>query len=89
MHKALDGAPRIVADRVVALGGIADELSRIRHELAGDRIGGVAALDELGQRRRETDRIALGDSFERPKALRLGQARFDKVYGAGQAAGWF
>src|SRR6202044_1379900 len=36
MHKPPGRAPGIVADRIVAFGGIADEFTRIRHELAGD-----------------------------------------------------
>jgi hypothetical protein len=87
MHKPPDRAPGIVADRIVAFGGIADEFTRIRHELAGDRVRRILELDEVGQRRREADRITFGDGLELPKPLRRGQSRFDKIFRAGQAAG--
>ena len=51
MHQPLDRAHGVVADRIVALGGIADELSRVGHELTRDRVGGVFGPDEGGQRR--------------------------------------
>ena len=88
MHKPLDRAPGIVADRVVALGRVAKELSRVRHELKRDRIGGTARLDEIGQRRCEPDRIMPGHGLKLLKALWPGKPRFDEIRGAGQAAGF-
>ena len=44
-------------------------------------------LDEVGQRRREPDRIKLRDGLELLKPLRLRQSRFHKIFRAGQAAG--
>ena len=64
MHQPLDGAHGVVADRIVALGGIADELTRVGHELARDRVARVFGPDEGGERRRKADRIALGDRLE-------------------------
>ena len=46
MHQPLDRAHGVVADRIVALGGIADELTRVGHELTRDRVGRVAGLEQ-------------------------------------------
>src|SRR5580658_1267291 len=59
MHQPLDGALGVVADRIVALGGIANQLARVRHELTRDRVARVFGPDEGGERRRKSDRIAV------------------------------
>ena len=87
MHEPVDRTLGVVANRVVALGGIADELTRIGHELTCDRIGGIFGLDELGQRRGEPDRVAPGDGFELLKPLRRGKPRLHESFGSRQAAG--
>jgi len=98
MHQARNWAHRVVADRVVALGRIADELSGVWHELARDRVGGIAGPDERGKRRRDGDRIAPGDRLELLEPFRRGEPRFDEGSGGGQtlrrwldghASGWF
>ena len=98
MHQAMNWAHRVVADRVVALGGIADQLPGVGHELARDRVGGIAGLDERGKRRRDGDRIAPGDGLELREPFRRGEPRFDQGSGGGQtvrrsldghASGWF
>jgi hypothetical protein len=81
MHKPLDRAPGIVADRIVAFSRIADELTRVRYELTRDWVGGIAGLDEVGQRRREPNRIALGDGLELRKSFPPGQSRFNEIVG--------
>ncbi len=86
MHQPLDRAHGVVADRIVALGGIADELTCVGHELARDRVARVFGPDEGGERRRKADRIAAGDRLELLKSFRAGQPRFDEILGAGQAA---
>ena len=87
MHEPVDRTLGVVANRVVALGGIADELTRIGHELTRNRIGGIFGLDELGQRRGEPDRVAPGDGFELSKPLRRGKSRLHESFGSRQAAG--
>ena len=62
MHQPLDRAHGVVADRIVALGGIADELTRIGHELARDRVARVFGADQRGQRRRKADRVTPGEA---------------------------
>ena len=86
MHQPLDGALGVVADRIVALGGIADQLARVRHELTRDRVARVFGPDEGGERRRKADRIAASDRLELLKSFRAGQPRFGEILGAGQAA---
>src|ERR1700679_3851001 len=86
MHQPVDGATGVVADRIVALGGIADELARVRHKLTRDRVARVFRSDEGGERRRKADRIALADRPELWKPLPAAQPRFDEILGAGQAA---
>ena len=46
MHEPFDRTHRVVANRIVALGGIANEFARVGHELTRDRVGGVVGLDE-------------------------------------------
>ena len=46
MHQPLDRAHGVVADRIVALRGIADELTRVGHELTRDRVAGIAGLEQ-------------------------------------------
>ena len=82
----MTGLLGIVADRVVVLGWIAHELTRVRHELKRDWIGGIVGLDEVGQRRRKPNRIALGDGNELRKPFRLRQSRFNEIVGGGQAS---
>ena len=98
MHQATNWAHRVVANRVVALGRIADQLSSVRHELACDRVGGIAGPDERGKRRRDGDRVARGDRLELREPFRRGEPRFDERSGGGQtvrrsldghASGWF
>jgi hypothetical protein len=86
MHQSLDWAPGVVADRIVALGRIADELARVRHELKRDRVARVFQPDEGGKRRRNADRIALGNRTELWKQFRASQPRLDEILSAGQAA---
>ena len=64
MHQSLHRAHGVVADRVVALGRIADKLAGVWDELTRDRVGGVAGLHQRGERRRKADRVALGDRLE-------------------------
>ena len=86
MHQPLDGAHGVVADRIVALGGIAGQLSRVGHELMRDRVAAVFGLDEGGERRRKADSIAVGDRLELCKSFRASQPHLDEIRGAGQAA---
>src|ERR1700678_3796485 len=86
MHQPVDGAHGVVADRIVALGGIADELARVRHKLTRDRGARVVGSDEGGERRRKADRIVLRDRLELWKPFQAGQPRFDEILWAGQAA---
>ena len=85
MHQSLDGAHGVVADRVVALGRIADELAGVGDELARDRVGGVAGLNKRRERRRKADRVALGDRLELVKPFRRRKPCFDQGSGGGQA----
>ena len=87
MHKPIDGAHGVVANRIVTLGGIPDELTRIGHELTRDRVARVFAPDEGGQRRRKADCVALGDGLEVLKPFRARQPRRDEIVRGGQAAG--
>src|SRR5271168_2016827 len=80
----MNRAHRVVADRVVALGGVADKLAGVGHELAGDRVGGIAGPDERGKRRRDGDRIAPGDRLELLEPFRRGEPRRDQGPGGGQ-----
>ena len=86
MDQPVDGAHGVVADRIVALGGIADELARVRHKLTRDRVGRVFGPDEVGERGRKADRIVVGYRLELWKPFRPSQPRFDEILGAGQAA---
>src|SRR5271156_3412741 len=86
MHQPLDRAHGVVANWIVALGGIADELTRIGHELTRDRVGGIVWPDELGQRRGKGNGVTPGDRLELLKPFGPGQPGFDKILGAGQAA---
>ena len=85
MHQSLDGAHGVVADRVVALGRVADELAGVGHELARDRIGWIARPDERGERRREADRVALGDGLELGKPFGRRKACVDQLFRGGEA----
>ncbi len=85
MHQPMNRAHRVVADRVVALVGVADELARVGHELAGDRVGGIAGLNQRGQRRRDGDRIAPGDSLKLREPFRAGEPRVDQGSRGGEA----
>ena len=84
MHQPLDRAHGVVADRIVALGGIADELTGVRHELTRDRVARVFRPDEGGQRRRKADCVALGDGLEAGKPFGRDQPRFDEILGSAQ-----
>ena len=88
MHQSLHGAHGVVADRVVALGRIADELAGVGDELARDRVGGVAGLNKRRERRRKADRVALGDRLQFGEPFRRGEACFDQRSGGGQALSW-
>ena len=85
MHQPMNRAHRVVADRVVALGGVADELARVGHELPRDRVGGIAGLNQRGQRRRDGDRIAPGDGLKLRESFRAGEPRIDQGSGGGEA----
>jgi hypothetical protein len=61
---ALDRREGIIADRVVALLRSAVEFPPVRQELAADRIGGIARVDQFGHGRRNRDRIARGYLLE-------------------------
>ena len=86
MHHPLDRAHGVVANRIVALGGIPNELTRVGHDLSRDRVARVLGANERGQRRCKADRVALGHGLEFRKPLRLSQPRFDEILGGGQAA---
>ena len=80
MHQAPDGAHGVVADRVVALRRIPDELAGVGNELARDRIGWIAWPDERGERRRQADRVALGDGLKLGKPFGRRKARVDQLF---------
>src|ERR1700733_6659769 len=86
MNQPPDWAHDVITDRIVALGGIADKLARVRNEMKRDRGARVFQLDEGGKRRRKADRITLGDRLELRKPFRADQPRFDEILGAGEAA---
>ena len=86
MDEALDRAFHVVADRVVRLGRVAQELAPVGHELAGDRVGRLPFVDEACQRRSEADRIPVGDRLELGQPLRRDEAGFDELFGRRQAA---
>ena len=65
MHDAVDRAVRVIADRVGALLGLHDKLGRIGHELSGDRIGGIGAVDQFAHRRSDGDGVLRRDFFQR------------------------
>ena len=90
MHQPLDGAHGVVADRIVALGGIANELARVGHELARDRVARILGPDEGGERRRKADRVALGDGLELREAVpaRPGPLRRDPRGWSGGGVGF-
>ena len=68
MDEAREWALEPVADRVVAFLLAAVKLARIGDELTCDRVGGIAPVDERGHRRRDRDRVALGDGLDRGRA---------------------
>ncbi len=86
MHQSVDRAHCIVADWIVALGGMALKLPPVGNELARDRVVGVAGLNERGERRAEADRIALRDRLELREPLRRSEPRFDEGLGSDQAS---
>ena len=65
MHDPFDRTERIVADRVGALRRAHLKLGRIGHELARDRIVGIAAIDQVHHRGSDRHRIARRHRFER------------------------
>jgi hypothetical protein len=69
---------------IVALGGIADEFTRVGYELTRDRVARVFRPDEGGQRWRQADCVKLGDSLELGKPLWRDQPRFDEILRIGQ-----
>ena len=75
MHQSLHGAHGVVADRVVALGRIADKLAGVGDELARDRVGRVAGLNKRRERRRNADCVALGDRLQFGEAVAAQRAR--------------
>ena len=88
MHQALDRAFCVVADRIVGLRRIADELAAVGDELARDRIVRIAGVDEASQRRRQADRVARGDRLELAEPRRIGEARRDELFGVVRRRGF-
>ncbi len=86
MNQPFDRAHGVVANRIVALGRIADELTRIGHELTRDRVGGIVWPDELGERRGKADRVAPGHGRKLLKPFGIDQPRLNEILGTGQAA---
>ena len=78
MHQSLHGAHGVVADRVVALGRIADKLAGVGDELTRDRIGEVARPNKGRERRRNADCVAVGDCFQFGEAAGLSEPGFDQ-----------
>jgi len=87
VDEALDWTLRVVADRVVRLGRVTDELARVGNELAGDRVVLILRPDEFGQRRGEADGVALRHGLKLGEPLRRGEPGFDEVGRSGEALG--
>jgi hypothetical protein len=65
MGDSTDRAERLVADRVAEFLRVNGEFAQIRDHLASDGVGGVAAIDQRGERRRHRDRVGGPDAVER------------------------
>ena len=86
MHQAFDRAFEVVADGIGDLVRAPVELPRVGDELPGDRIGGVARIDQRRQRRRNRHGVTLADGLERAPALLADKARADEIGGRPQIA---
>ena len=61
MHDAFDRSERIVGDRIGALVRLLVDFALIGHELPRNGIVWIVTIDQIGHRRRDSDRIARGD----------------------------
>jgi hypothetical protein len=82
MHDALDRAVDAIADRVARLLGPAGELSRVGNELAGDRVGSIRSIDQIGEIGGERQRVARGHRFDFGPAFRRDQSRRKEIVGS-------
>src|SRR5262245_31079588 len=82
MHDTLNRTVRIVADRVLAFTHSMIEFCNIRDKLLRDWIVRVIAVDQLGQRVGDCDRIALDDFLERRLPLLCHQTACTELCGA-------
>ncbi|MND67983.1 hypothetical protein D3C80_594190 [compost metagenome] len=81
MNDAVDGAVRVVANRVVAFFGKVQEFGRIRHELPGNGILRVAVVDQPGNRWRDGERVTLRHRAQVLQRFGFNQPRFEKRFG--------
>ncbi len=65
VNDPLNGAVRIVADRISEFFRAMIEFCGVRHELPCDRIGRIVTIDQFGQCRRQRDRVVRGNGLER------------------------
>ena len=84
MHNALDRAVGVVADRIGAFPLPAFKLTDIRHELAGDRIVRIGAIDQVGDGRRDGDGVSRCDLLQRAEPLAADKPRVGEVARAAQ-----
>ncbi len=86
MDEPFDRAFQIVADRVGDLGGMTFKLADVGDELPCDRVLGIAAVDQIGERRGQRHRIARADRGKLGPALGRGEPGGDEIGGRFQGA---